>query len=75
MKFAELELYHDKKREYPILLLDDIFSELDNSKKNAIIKYLSKDIQVFITSTDINDIDKKILDKAKIFKISNGNIV
>lgn len=74
MKFAELELYKDKKGEYPILLLDDIFSELDIEKKNAIVEYLDKNIQVIITSTDLNDIDKKLIENAKIFKITNGTI-
>jgi DNA replication and repair protein RecF len=75
IKFSELELYNEKKNEYPILLLDDIFSELDNNKKNAIVKYLKNNIQVFITSTDINDIDSKILKDSKIYTISNGNII
>lgn len=75
MKFAEVELFKEKKDEYPILLLDDIFSELDILKRNAIIKYLSNGVQVFITSTDINDIDKSILTNSKIFNIENGNIV
>ena len=75
IKFSELELYNEKKKEYPILLLDDIFSELDSIKKNAIVKYLNNNMQVFITSTDINDIDKLLLEKSKIYKISKGNIV
>ena len=75
MKFAEVELFKEKKDEYPILLLDDIFSELDILKRNAIIKYLDNGVQVFITSTDINDIDKSILTNSKIFNIENGNIV
>lgn len=75
MKFAEVELFKEKRGEYPILLLDDIFSELDILKRNAIIKYLDKGVQVFITSTDINDIDKSILKNAKVFNIENGNIV
>lgn len=75
IKFAELELYKEKKGEYPILLLDDMFSELDNIKKNAIVKYLNRNMQVFITSTDINDIDKKLLESAKVYTISNENIV
>ena len=75
MKFAEVELFNEVRAEYPILLLDDIFSELDILKRNAIIKYLSKGVQVFITSTDINDIDKSIFKSSKIFNIKNGNIV
>ncbi len=75
IKFAELEVFNDKNNEYPILLLDDMFSELDNIKKNKIVKYLNSNIQVFITSTDIKDIDNKLLENAKVYNISNGNIV
>lgn len=75
IKFAELELYNEVKKEYPILLLDDMFSELDNIKKNAVVKYLNNSIQVFITSTDINDIDEKLLKNAKVYTIKDGNIV
>lgn len=75
LKFAEVELLCEKRGEYPILLLDDIFSELDISKRNSIIKYLDKGVQVFITSTDLNDIDKTLLSNSKIFNIENGNIV
>lgn len=75
IKFAELEIFKDLKGEYPILLLDDMFSELDIEKRNLIIKYLKNDMQVFITSTDINDIDSNIIKKASIYNIKNGNIL
>ena len=75
IKFAELEVFNEKKKEYPILLLDDMFSELDNIKKNKIVEYLNNNMQVFITSTDINDIDKKLLKNATIYNIRNGNII
>ena len=75
MKFAELELIKNKKGEYPLLLLDDIFSELDINNRNKIINYLNKDIQVFITSTDINDIEEKIINNAQVFKIKDKSIV
>ena len=68
MKFAELELIKNKKGEYPLLLLDDIFSELDINNRNKII-------QVFITSTDINDIEEKIIKNAQVFKIKDKSIV
>ena len=63
------------KGEYPLLLLDDIFSELDINNRNKIINYLNKDIQVFITSTDINDIEEKIIKNAQVFKIKDKSIV
>lgn len=73
-KISELLLFKKIKKEYPILLLDDVFSEIDVKKRNNIIKYLKSDIQVIITTNDILNIDKSLVDEAKIFKIKNGNI-
>ena len=74
-KLSELEIFKKYKKEYPILLLDDVFSELDLSKRNNIIKYLKDDIQTIITTTDIDMIDKQIVSKAKIITIDNGKII
>ena len=73
-KLAEIELFYMQTDEYPILLLDDIFSELDDKRKNNVLSYLKEDIQTFITTTDINNINNEIVNNAKIFKISNCEI-
>lgn len=75
MKLAEIEIFKTYKNTYPILLLDDVFSELDDIKKNNIIKFIKDDIQVIITTTDLKRINKKIFESAKIFKIKNGEII
>lgn len=75
MKLSEIEIFKEYKNSYPILLLDDVFSELDNKKKNHLLKYINNNIQSIITTTDLKNINKKILDNSKIFKISNGNII
>lgn len=74
LKFSELEIFKEKTGEYPVLLLDDIFSELDEIKKNNIIRYMGKNIQTFITTTDINKIDEKLLKNSSIFNIKNGEV-
>ena len=74
-KLAEIEVFRENKYVKPILLLDDIFSELDENKKNNIIKYIEKDLQVFITSTDINKIDEKLVKNAEIFYVENGKVL
>ena len=63
LKLAELEIIKQRTGEYPILLLDDVFSELDNYRKNKLLKFTSK-TQTIITCTDFNE---KI--DAKVFKI------
>ena len=68
-KLAELEVLMKEYFEQPILLLDDLFSELDGVNQNMILKYLNKNIQIFITTTDINNIRKDVLKNAKIIDL------
>lgn len=74
-KLAEIEIFKKYKDTTPILLLDDIFSELDDKKKNNLLKYISKNIQTIITTTDLNNLDNKLIKKSKLFNINDGNIV
>lgn len=73
-KLSELEVFYNKKGTYPILILDDIFSALDSKKIENIIALLNKNVQTFITTTEIDKIDKKLLNNAMIIKINNGTI-
>ena len=74
LKLAEIYLYKGEIGEYPVLLLDDIFSEIDAKKRNKLIKYLLSDIQCIITTTDINDLDDDLLEKAIVYKVNNGKV-
>ena len=74
LKLSEIDIFKEVKKEYPILLLDDIFSELDIGKKNNLMKYINTDIQTIITTTDIHKIEKNILKEADIFLIEKGNV-
>lgn len=74
-KLSEIDIFEDITLEKPILLLDDIFSEFDIKKRNNLIKYInSKDIQSFITTTDLKNINKRYLDSASIYEVKDGNI-
>lgn len=75
LKLAEIEVFKEEKNINPIILLDDIFSELDELKKNNIINYLKDDNQIFITTTDLKDINYDIKCKSDIYIVKNGNIV
>ena len=75
LKLAEIDIYKEKFNKKPIILLDDIFSELDSEKKENIIKYINSDMQVFITSTDLNNIDEKITKNADIFYVNDGKVI
>ena len=73
-KIAELLVFKKIKGEYPVLLLDDVFSEIDIKRRNNIIKYLKQDMQVIITTTDLLDINDDLVNSAKVFSIKNGKI-
>ena len=75
IKLAELEIIKDTKNEYPILLLDDVLSELDIEKRNKLLSYIKNNYQVIITTTDLKNIDENILNKSKKIHIENGKIV
>ena len=71
---AIIDIFKEYKGNYPILILDDLFSELDSEKINNILNLINDEIQVFITTTDIDKVNKDILDKSKLFNIVNGEI-
>ena len=75
LKLSEIEILKDYKKTSPIILLDDVFSELDNEKKNNLLKFIDNNNQVIITTTDLENIDKSIIAKSTIIKISGGKIV
>ena len=67
--------FKDYKKQNPIILLDDVFSDLDNTKKNNLLKHLDGDMQIIITTTDLKNIDKRLLEKAKLIHIKSGQII
>lgn len=75
IKLAEMSLFYKQNSCYPILLLDDVFSEFDSEKINNLLKFLNDDMQVIITSTNISQINNKIKDKAKIYNIKDGKLI
>ena len=72
MKIAQADYIHHIKSEYPILLLDDIMSELDINRRMYLSQKI-RDKQVLITSTDTDLIEST--DNTKLFKIKNGSVV
>ncbi|AJH02291.1 DNA replication/repair protein RecF [Clostridium beijerinckii] len=74
MKFASLKIIREITGEYPVLLLDDVLSELDVNRKKYILRSI-KDIQTIITCAGIEDLNDYLDDKVKIFNVSNGQIL
>lgn len=74
IKFSALKIIKEITGEYPVLLLDDVLSELDINRKRYILSTISG-IQTIITCTGINDLEDYLDNKAKIFNVSNGQIL
>ncbi len=72
-KTAQIYIYKKKYGFYPILILDDMNSELDSDRKNRLLENIFENSgQVFITSTDVKNIGTATGNK--IFKVENGVI-
>lgn len=74
LKLAELEFMKSETGEYPVLLLDDVFSELDEKRRDTLVDLIANKIQTFITATDINILGKLKKPNYKIFEIEEGFI-
>jgi len=68
LKLGELEFISQKTGERPILLLDDIFSELDNKHRELVLQIIPKQ-QTIITTTDLHLIEKEYLKEVKIIEL------
>lgn len=73
LKLSELELIKSEIGEYPVLLLDDVMSELDIKRQSYILNNL-KNIQTFITTTMIDHLQLSEIKEKQIFYVSNGEI-
>lgn len=74
MKLAEIELIREEIGEYPILLLDDVFSELDASRQAHLITGFWDRCQTFITTTGIEAIPKDLIQQSMLFHIEGGEV-
>lgn len=74
LKLSEIELLKENTGYNPVVLLDDIFSELDKSKRNKLLDFMNKNIQTIITTTDIKSINKKYIKNSKVVTVKNGSI-
>jgi DNA replication and repair protein RecF len=73
LKLAEIKLIENITKESPILLLDDVMSELDNDRQLKLLETISQEIQTFITTTTLEHL-KNLPRDIKIFEILNGHI-
>jgi len=70
LKFAELDFFETKLGARPILLLDDIFSELDKQRRSSLLNILDKQ-QTIITTTDLEFIDGGAVKTGEVLKVGS----
>ncbi len=73
LKLAEIELVKSIIHDTPILLLDDVMSELDSSRKNYLLDSI-KEVQTIVTCTGYDDFIKSRLHINQIYKVTNGTV-
>ncbi|SHE86633.1 DNA replication and repair protein RecF [Seinonella peptonophila] len=74
LKLAELELIREEIGYYPILLLDDVLSELDDSRRSHLLKKIQGRVQTFVTATSLEGLDAQTVSRAAIYQVAQGKI-
>ncbi len=75
MKLAELQWMHDKTGEWPVLLLDEIMSELDPTRRSEVLAALTDVDQALLTSTDPVMFGENFIHEHEIWKVDQGMVV
>lgn len=75
LKLAEIQFIQKLTGEYPILLLDDVMSELDHTRQSKLLNYIHGKTQTFITTTDLEGISWEKIKQPRIFKLNSGKII
>ncbi len=73
-KLAEVQLAQDTIGETPVLLLDDVMSELDAERRKQVIKMIDNVGQAFVTATDWSDYDLPFRQRAQCFAVEGGRL-
>ena len=72
IKLAELEFIYQESGEYPVLLLDDVLSELDEHRQRDLLHMVKNKVQTFVTATTLGGIEEQIKENAKVFWVDHA---
>lgn len=72
LKLAEIDLIYEQTGEYPILLLDDVLSELDDFRQSHLLSAIEGKVQTFVSTTNIDGIRHETLKQATIYEVEQG---
>ncbi|MDO8506998.1 MAG: DNA replication/repair protein RecF [bacterium] len=73
LKLSEIDIIKDKTGETPVLLMDDVFSELDEKRRENLVKAFEGQ-QTIVTTTDLDHIDKDLREGATIYEAKNSKL-
>lgn len=74
VKLAEIDLIKEETGEYPILLLDDVMSELDDNRQLHLLETIEGKVQTFLTTTTLDHVKNKMTVEPEIFYVQQGEI-
>jgi DNA replication and repair protein RecF len=75
LKFAAREYLRLEAGQDPILLFDDVMSELDERRRGYLSEYFLGSTQAVISTTNLEYFDPKVLQRARVIRISGGSIL
>jgi len=74
VKLAEIDLMQQETGEYPVLLLDDVLSELDANRQTHLLLAIQDKVQTFITAPSLTDVARQLIHTPKVFHVKHGEI-
>lgn len=74
VKLAEIELIYNEVGEYPILLLDDVLSELDDHRQSHLLNTIQGKVQTFVSTTSVDGINHETRREAELFRVIDGKV-
>jgi DNA replication and repair protein RecF len=74
LKIAEGAFMRETTGEWPILLLDDVTSELDETRRGQVFSIIAPGQQVIVTTTDLSAIEPSFLGRAQVLKVDSGRV-
>ncbi|MDO4670185.1 MAG: DNA replication/repair protein RecF [Aerococcus sp.] len=74
LKLAEIECMRQVLGEYPLLLLDDVLSELDDNRQTHLLKSIEDKIQTFLTTTSLDGVKQEQIHQPTLFQIKDGHV-
>jgi DNA replication and repair protein RecF len=74
LRLAEARLLHQRRGDSPVLLLDDVLSELDARRRAAVLAAVADYEQVVITATDLDRFSLDFLARAALFRVAAGSV-